>query len=124
MAIGFTDLTSTNRVPDKGFTSDSTPLTYTVEFGDGYEQRIQNGINNLSQVYKVEFNKRPKAEIDDITAFFENKKGVTAFNFTIPDSNESGNEKTIKVICEKWNQTYMYDNFYSTSATFRRVYES
>jgi len=124
MAIGFIDLTSTRRIPDKGMNVNSEPKTYTVAFGDGYEQRLQNGINNIGQTYVVEFNKRTKAEIDDITAFFENKKAVTAFDFTIPDTNGGSNETTIKVICEKWQQTYLYDDFYSASATFRRVYES
>lgn len=123
MALGFTDLTSTQRVPDKGLNSSNTPRTFTVEFGDGYEQRIANGINALAQSFSVSFNTRPKAEIDDIIAFFVNKAGVTAFSFTYADSNNSG-ETTIKVVCEDWSQSWDYDNFYSASATFRKVYES
>jgi len=123
MAIGFTDLTSTNRVPDKGLMSSNTPRTYTVEFGDGYEQRVANGINSLAQTFSLTFNNRPKAEIDDIIAFFLNKAGVTGFNFTYADSNNGG-ETTIKVICDDWSQTWNYDDFYSASATFRKVYES
>lgn len=123
MALGFTDLTSTQRVPDKGLNSSNTPRTFTVEFGDGYEQRVANGINALQQSFSVSFNTRPKAEIDDIIAFFVNKAGVTAFSFTYADSNNSG-ETTIKVVCEDWSQSWDYDNFYSASATFRKVYES
>lgn len=123
MALGFTDLTSTQRVPDKGLNSSNTPRTFTVEFGDGYEQRVANGINALAQSFSVSFNTRPKAEIDDIIAFFVNKAAVTAFSFTYADSNNSG-ETTIKVVCENWSQSWDYDNFYSASATFRKVYES
>ena len=123
MALGFTDLTSTQRVPDKGLNSSNTPRTFTVEFGDGYEQRVANGINALSQSFSVSFDTRPKEEIDDIIAFFVNKAGVTAFSFTYADSNNSG-ETTIKVVCEDWSQSWDYDNFYSASATFRKVYES
>ena len=123
MALGFTDLTSTQRVPDKGLNSSNTPRTFTVEFGDGYEQRVANGINALAQSFSVSFNTRPKAEIDDIIAFFVNKAGVTAFSFTYADSNNSG-ETTIKVVCDDWSQSWDYDNFYSASATFRKVYES
>lgn len=123
MALGFTDLTSTQRVPDKGLNSSNTPRTFTVEFGDGYEQRVANGINALQQSFSVSFDTRPKAEIDDIIAFFVNKAGVTAFSFTYADSNNSG-ETTIKVVCEDWSQSWDYDNFYSASATFRKVYES
>ena len=123
MAIGFTDLTSTNRKPDKGMTRQSQPKVFITEFGDGYEQRLANGINNLAESYGVSFSNRTKEEIDDITAFFENKAGVTNFNFTIPDSNNSG-ETTVKVVCDSWSQAYRYGDYYGCTATFRRVYEA
>lgn len=128
MAVGFLLLNgSTRAVPDKGFNRDDTPVLFTAKFGDGYEQRVANGINALQSEFSVSFNTRPKAEIDDIVAFFTSKGGVTAFNWTIPDTNgsENGNtETTIKVVCSNWSQTWDYDNFYSASGTFRRVYES
>ena len=123
MAIGFTDLTSTQRIPDKGLNASTTPRIFLTKFGDGYEQRLANGINNLEQNFSISFQRRAKAEIDDVIAFFVNKNGVTPFNFTYPDSNNSG-ETTIKVLCENWDQPWDYDEFYSCSATFRRVYES
>ena len=123
MAIGFTDLTSTNRKPDKGFTRSSEPRIFRTDFGDGYEQRLANGINNLVETYGVSFSNRTKEEIDDITAFFANKGAVTAFTFTIPDSNNSG-ETAVKVVCDSWSQAYRYGDYYSCNATFRRVYES
>ena len=123
MALGFTDLTSTVRRPDKMMTSSSTPSILLAKFGDGYEQRIAAGINNLVQEYSVSFDNRTKEEIDDITAFFTDKAGVTKFDFTIPDSNNSG-ETTIKVVCSSWSQAYKTGDYYGCSATFRRVYES
>ena len=76
-----------------------------------------NGINPLqSTILSVSFNTRTKASIDDIIAFFTARGGVTAFNWTIPDTNgteNSNTETTIKVICSNWSQTYDYDNFYS-----------
>ena len=123
MAVGFQDLTGTNRVPDRPMSNAIKPRILKVQFGDGYEQRIQDGINNLKQEFSVTFNNRPKAEIDDIVAFLNNKAGTTAFNFTYPDSNAGGGETTIKVVCEDWSQRYSYDDFYSASMKFRRVYE-
>jgi phage-related protein len=123
MAVGFQDLTGTNRVPDRTMSNAIQPRVLKVQFGDGYEQRIQDGINNLKQEFSVTFNNRPKAEIDDIVAFLNNKAGTTAFNFTYPDSNAGGGETTIKVVCEDWSQRYSYDDFYSASMKFRRVYE-
>ena len=125
MAIGFTDLTSTVRRPDKGFNRQSEPKIFKAEFGDGYEQRLANGINNLAESYSLSFSNRTKEEIDDITAFFANKGAVTAFTFTIPDSNDGGSGETaVKVICDSWSQSYRFGDFYSCTAQFRRVYES
>ena len=108
-------------VVDKGFQRTSTPKVHTLSFGDGYEQRIADGINNLQQSMSVSFATRPKAEIDDLVAFFESLGGVSKFRMTIDDTNGA---ETIKVVCKSWNQTWNYDNFYSLSATFERIYEA
>ena len=109
--------------PTYGVQKRSRPNVRTVRFGDGYEQRIANGINSLQESYNVTFNNRTKEEIDDITGYLGSLQGVTALSFTIPDSNNSG-ETTIKVVCDSFSQSYSYDDFYSASATFRRVYEA
>ena len=124
MAIGFTDLGAVQRIPDKTLTRNNKPRVIKIQFGDGYEQRVQEGINNITQSFSVTFNNRPKAEIDDIMAFLDNKAGTTAFDFTYPDTNASGAERTVKVVCEDYTQSYSYDDFYSCTATFRRVYEA
>tara|TARA_R100000655_G_scaffold61488_2_gene99889 strand:- start:488 stop:862 length:375 start_codon:yes stop_codon:yes gene_type:complete len=124
MAVGFTDLTSTVRRPDKSMTRTSKPKIHLAKFGDGYEQRLADGINNLVESYAIAFNNRTKEEIDDIIAFFENKGGVTAFTYTVPDTNESGNEVAIKVVCSDWKKTYTFGDYYSATATFKRVYEA
>ena len=123
MAIGFTDLTSTVRKPDKSMTRSTKPKVLFAQFGDGYEQRLADGINTLEETFQVSFNTRTKEEIDYIVAFFENKAGVTAFTYTIPDSNNSG-ETAIKVVCSTWNKTWAYGDYYSATATFKRVYEA
>ena len=104
MAIGF-DISGSLGVvkPDKSMTRASTPRIFKTDFGDGYEQRLVNGINNLAESYAVTFNNRTKEDIDDITAFFATKGAVTAFTFTIPDSNNSG-ETAVKVVCDNWSQ--------------------
>jgi phage-related protein len=54
-------------------------------------------------------------------AFFESLGGVSKFRMTIDDTNGT---ETIKVVCKAWQQTWNFDNFYSLSATFERVYEA
>ena len=73
MAIGFTDLTSTNRKPDKGYTRQTQPRVLSTAFGDGYSQRLIDGINPLKETINVSFSTRTAAEIDHIISFFESK---------------------------------------------------
>lgn len=124
MAIGFDIEGVGNIVPDKQLTKSTSPKVKLASFGDGYEQRLRDGINSLSESYSLSFETRTKEEIDDIIQFFDLKGGVVPFLFTIPDStSNSGGEKTVKVVCPDYSQTYSYDEYYSCSATFRRVYE-
>lgn len=123
MTIGFPIALNNYKIPDKTLQRSTKPKVYRAAFGDGYEQRLAQGINPLDQSYSVSFINREKEEIDDIVKFFDDKQGVSNFPFTIPDSNGVDGETTILVICEDYSITYSYDNFYSCEATFRRVYE-
>ena len=122
MALGFT-VGSLQVLPDKGLTRQSTPRVLKVQFGDGYEQRIAEGLNSSQESYQISYSNRPKAEIDDIAAFMDEKKGVTSFNYVSPDTNNGG-ETTIKVVCDQYNLVYVSDSSYTFTATFRRVYEA
>ena len=55
MPIGFTDLTSTNRVPDRTLSRSASPRIQKAKFGDGYEQRLSTGINPIEESYDVSF---------------------------------------------------------------------
>ena len=123
MAVGFTDLTSTVRRPDKSMTRSTKPAVHLAKFGDGYEQRLANGINALDQKFTLNFKTRAKAEIDDLVAFFVGLNGVDPCKFTYADSNAGGSETAIKAIATEWTQTFDYGDYYSLSVTLTRVYE-
>ena len=80
---------STKVIPDKTLNVTTTPKVLTASFGDGYEQRIADGLNSLGQSFTVNFMNRAKADADDIISFFEANKGVTSFDFTIPNTNST-----------------------------------
>ena len=124
MAIGF-DIGGTVGyvIPDRGMQVASKPSVLLATFGDGYEQRVVDGINPLKETFSVTFNNRPIEEIDDIIAFFVSKQGASSFNFTYWDDNGAGGETTIKVVASEWNRTYVAGIGYSCNVTFRRVYE-
>ena len=137
MALGFTtssDFGSLNVLPDKGMTRQATPQVRRVNFGDGYEQRTTYGINSVREEYSVSFKNRTRGEIENIAGYLKSTKGVTAFIFTVPDhasteeatgilDNTTDDEKSIRVVCDSFNENYQYEDFYSLTAVFRRVYE-
>ena len=110
--------------PDKQLSRKNTPRVHLAQFGDGYEQRLRDGINSLGQEIQVSFQTRPKAEIDDLVAFFESLAGATKFRFDLADSNAGSSTETIKVVCFEWEQRWVYDDYYTLDASFRRVYEA
>ena len=97
MALGFTVAGVTTRkiIPDKTLTKNSTPRLRIQRFGDGYEQRVVDGINNINQTYSSSFTNREKEEADDIIAFFDTQGAVTAFDFVIPDSNSTSTTTSV-----------------------------
>ena len=138
MALGFNTTSSYGSLtilPDRGMTRNAKQKTRVIKFGDGYEQRSTKGINNTEETYNVSFKNRTKQDIDNIAGFLNSLNGVTAFNFTVPDNatteettgvldSSTDNEKTIKVVCDTFNQNYNNTGHYNLTATFRRVYES
>lgn len=124
MSIGFTLLDGSTAIPDKNHTVSSSHKVLTAKFGDGYEQRIADGINSLKEEYSLSFNTRTKEEIDNIRLFLNDKKGVGSFPYTYLDSNLSGGEVTVQVVCENFNTVHNYENYFSLTAKFRRVYEA
>ena len=126
MTIGFIYTGSTYATPDKQLTKTSNPRVLTAKFGDGYEQRAVDGINNLAETYTLTFKTRPKADIDDIVAFLDSKQNVTKFTLTLPDTNNTtrSGERDVKVVAETYTTNYEYDDFYTLNLTLRRVFEA
>lgn len=132
--IGFVTFDGDRFVPDKGLTIDNTPRLVTAKFGDGYEQRARKGINSLDSTFNVTFSNRSTEDAYKLCDFFDAVLGVTAFFFTLPQTKsgtkyqgqvESSTSKsfvTYPVVCDTYNKTLTYNNYYTVTATFRRVY--
>tara|TARA_R110000765_G_scaffold213444_1_gene318514 strand:- start:217 stop:600 length:384 start_codon:yes stop_codon:yes gene_type:complete len=127
MAIGIkNDSNVLLATPDKAMTKQSAPRVLVASFGDGYEQRIADGINTLNETYSLNFATRLKEDIDDIVVFLDGKQGVSNFTLTLPDTNNTTRtgERDVKVITTNYSVTYDYDNFYSLSLSLKRVFEA
>lgn len=109
---------------DKGISMTTKPRVLQAQFGDGYEMRVKDGINNTPRTWSMEFKTRPKAEIDDLYTFMNQLAQVSSAKLTVPDSNAGGSEETVVVILENYSKTYDYGDYYSLSCTAREVFEA
>lgn len=71
-------------VVDRSSTESSTPRVRKFNFGDGYEQRITDGINPLEQSFTVSFKNRTLTQANNLASFFETKGAVTSFAYSPP----------------------------------------
>ena len=85
--------------PQNSSTASASPKVKVIKFGDGYEQRIRDGINNNLRSYNVTF----IGLFEDMTLideFLNRQGGVQAFKWREPNTH-----KTIKVVCRSWTST-------------------
>lgn len=67
-----------------------------AQFGDGYQQRMLDGINALDAKWIVAFELKPASVIADMEAYLEAAKG-NPFAFRDPASGV-----THRVVCDQW----------------------
>lgn len=103
-------------VPSWGSDLDEEPTVAKAQFGDGYAQRVGDGINNRKQVWSLRFENLTSANADTIIAFFRTRNGASSFTWTPPGLSEA------KFICEKWKRSYP-DFSHTITATFEQVFD-
>ena len=91
------------------------PRVRAAAFGDGYEQRVGDGINNAPRIWALTFT-RPTVEADEILAFFEARNGVEAFDWA-PPYGAAG-----RFVVREWKSRMISDVAKSISATFEQVF--
>lgn len=64
-----------------GLSGAATLKVRRAQFGDGYDQRAADGLNNRSSTYQLQFI-RDAATISAILAFLDSHAGATAFYWT------------------------------------------
>lgn len=102
----------------QGASKDITPRVLSAKFGDGYEQRVGDGINIRPRMWSITLQSKSVATINAAEAFLEARAdlGNEAFNWT-PPSGAAG-----VWVCKSWRRS---DDTYSTStltATFEEVF--
>ena len=123
MAIGFEYKTGEFAIPDRQLKKTAKRKTLVASFGDGYEQRLADGINSVKYNFSLTFNNRTIDEVDDIAEFLEVRTGLTPFNYTFKDTTAVGEERTIKVICDSYDVTYINEEYAGLTTSFRQVFD-
>ena len=103
--------------PSYGGQKSINPKINSVQFGDGYEQRSQDGINNILLKMDYTFSERNLAEATAILHFLDQRKGIEWFYFT----PERPFNRTKKFICKEWTELPVFYNNHSIRATFQEV---
>jgi phage-related protein len=95
------------------------PRVRLAKFGDGYEQRVQDGINNDPQKWTMAFSKRSGTDIDGVDDFFKARGGYESFFWT-----PRGEATPRKFVCRKWTRKYdVYDVVQSINFVLEEVFE-
>ena len=108
-------------VYDKGVMQSAKPRVLQAKFGDGYEMRVRDGINNTPREWSQSFKTRTKADIDNLYDFFNGLASVDTCKLTVPFD---GGESTAVVVIEEYSRTLDYDEFYSLNCKAREVFEA
>lgn len=93
------------------------PRVNTIRFGDGYEQRTGDGMNNNPREYNVTFVK-PNSEILAIENFLETANGIYAFLWTPDDGTPQG-----KFVAREWSKSFRGPYTSVLTSTFTEVFE-
>lgn len=89
------------------------------KFGDGYEQRVGDGINNDEESWNLVFNTVDDATATAIEAYLKVRKTGESFPWVPPFLNPGA--VSIKVICTEYQINPANYNSYDITATFERV---
>lgn len=101
------------------------PRLVEVEFGDGYRQTAEDGINIDRRVYSLTFN-LTNLFATALIKFFKGvdspyTRGVNEYFYWTPPAPEA---TTGKFVCKKWNLNWEQYNKNIITATFEEVFDT
>jgi len=109
-------------VYDRGIQQNEKPRVLTAQFGDGYELRVRDGINNTPREWGLKFANRTKEDIDKLYKFMNTLAEVDTAKLTVPNAVDG--EETVTVILQGYSRSLVYDNYYTMVCTAREVFEA
>ena len=107
---------------DKGATETPKPAVISAKFGDGYEMRMVDGINNTPRTWTLAFNNRTNDDIDNLYKFFQTLASVSSCRLTVPHAVDG--DENVTVVIEEYSRTFGNAEYYSMVCRAREVFES
>ena len=123
-------ITDVNINPDRGLKTSYKPRVLSAKYGDGYEQRVSDGINTLTEEWSLTWKNRSRLEPSKIILFFEVLKGLTSFDWYPTGLSTSGITTSIlpnhlvdssQSFTSRYLNTTVSNNTDSTQATVLEV---
>jgi phage-related protein len=111
--------TDVNLSPNYGIKIEYNPKINTIQFGDGFEQRLTEGLNQNFRTIDLEFTNITESESDSLINFL-NLRAINADSFVYtPPNDVVGNF----VIDSNYRKTINYSNLATVTVVFREVFE-
>ena len=104
-------------VPSYGSNVNNQPKVKTMQFGDGFQQRVRDGISNILIKIDLSFESRSYEEATAILHFLFAREGVESFMFTPP---QPYNRKK-RFVCNSWEDVRTFYNSLTIRAQFEEV---
>lgn len=92
------------------------PRVRVARLGDGYEQRVADGIHTLARKWSVRL-AADTATVNAADAFLRARGGVQSFAWTALDGQPG------RWVCRSWSVSYASGDGAELSATFEEVFE-
>lgn len=89
-----------------------------AQFGNGFQQRAKDGINNKLSGWNVSWDNVTDSEKDTIVAALDATDGVTSLDWTPPDSATSQ-----KFIVAGYNVNPLSGSIFTVSATLEEIFD-
>ena len=104
--------------PTYGAQKTSRPTVRTVQFNDGYSQRLTYGLNQNAKTWSLTW-EVSETDANTIETFLDARASDnTSFTWT-----PLGEATAYKWICQEWNKSLPYNNRATITATFQQVFE-
>ena len=105
-------------VPSNATQMKAKPRVISAQFGDGYEQRLGDGINSVLRVWNLQWNNISLTNGYALDTLFKNNKGVSLIQWTQPAPFDV--EGALTWICDDWDFTFVGGQICNVTAVLQQ----